>query len=216
MKAVREFLMVTWVIQKAAESAQAAAEAAKRITALRIGATRKTGSPTRPPPVTATRSATTGTRGPAREDRIFLRLVYARLVVAQPVLMQASEAGHLSLRQAILIKHRDDEPKITPRACVEHVLACADPLTTCASQRKPEPRRASRCLGHSPASEVLRVSLSVQELIRPLQEHGSPQGVSNRWPPQAQRPARSIAALPATSWQHDYPLGFVPVIPGPG
>ena len=42
--------------------------------------------------------------------------------------MQASEAGHLSLRQAILIKHRDDEPKITPRACVEHVLACADPL----------------------------------------------------------------------------------------
>jgi hypothetical protein len=32
--------MVTWVIQKAAESAQAAAEAAKRITALRTGASR--------------------------------------------------------------------------------------------------------------------------------------------------------------------------------
>jgi hypothetical protein len=40
MRAVREFLMVTWVIQKAAESAQAAAEAAKRITALRTGASR--------------------------------------------------------------------------------------------------------------------------------------------------------------------------------
>ena len=41
MRAVREFLMVTWVIQKAAESAPAAAEAAKRIAALRTGASRK-------------------------------------------------------------------------------------------------------------------------------------------------------------------------------
>ena len=41
MRAVREFLMVTWVIQKAAESGQAAAEAAKRIAALRTGASRK-------------------------------------------------------------------------------------------------------------------------------------------------------------------------------
>jgi aminoglycoside phosphotransferase (APT) family kinase protein len=40
MRAVREFLMVTWVIQKAAESVQAAAEAAKRIAALRTGASR--------------------------------------------------------------------------------------------------------------------------------------------------------------------------------
>jgi len=45
MRAVREFLMVTWVIQKAAESAQAAAEAAKRITALRTGASRKDWQP---------------------------------------------------------------------------------------------------------------------------------------------------------------------------
>jgi aminoglycoside phosphotransferase (APT) family kinase protein len=45
MKAVREFLMVTWVIQKAAESAQAAAEATKRITALRTGASRKNWKP---------------------------------------------------------------------------------------------------------------------------------------------------------------------------
>jgi len=41
MRAVREFLMVTWVIQKAPESAPAAAEAAKRIAALRTGASRK-------------------------------------------------------------------------------------------------------------------------------------------------------------------------------
>jgi len=45
MRAVREFLMVTWVIQKAAESAQAAAEAAKRIAALRTGASRKDWQP---------------------------------------------------------------------------------------------------------------------------------------------------------------------------
>src|ERR1700722_2489300 len=40
MRAVREFLMVTWVIQKAPESEQAAAEATKRIAALRTGASR--------------------------------------------------------------------------------------------------------------------------------------------------------------------------------
>ena len=45
MRAVREFLMVTWVIQKAPESEQAAAEAAKRIAALRIGASRKDWQP---------------------------------------------------------------------------------------------------------------------------------------------------------------------------
>ncbi len=45
MRSVREFLMVTWVIQKAPESAQAAAEAAKRITALRTGASRKDWQP---------------------------------------------------------------------------------------------------------------------------------------------------------------------------
>ena len=45
MRAVREFLMVTWVIQKAAESAQAAAEARKRIAALRTGAGRKDWQP---------------------------------------------------------------------------------------------------------------------------------------------------------------------------
>ena len=45
MRAVREFLMVTWVIQKAPESGQAAAEAAKRITALRTGASRQDWQP---------------------------------------------------------------------------------------------------------------------------------------------------------------------------
>jgi len=45
MRSVREFLMVTWVIQKAAESGQAAAEAAKRIKALRTGASRKDWQP---------------------------------------------------------------------------------------------------------------------------------------------------------------------------
>ena len=40
MREVREFLMVTWVMQKAPEDAWAAAEAAKRITALRTGASR--------------------------------------------------------------------------------------------------------------------------------------------------------------------------------
>ncbi len=41
MRAVREFLMVTWVIQKAGESDRIAAEARKRITALRDNTSRK-------------------------------------------------------------------------------------------------------------------------------------------------------------------------------
>jgi Ser/Thr protein kinase RdoA (MazF antagonist) len=45
MRAVREFLMVTWVIQRAAESEQAAAEATKRISALRTGTSRKDWQP---------------------------------------------------------------------------------------------------------------------------------------------------------------------------
>jgi Ser/Thr protein kinase RdoA (MazF antagonist) len=45
MRAIREFLMVTWVIQKAPESEQAAAEASKRIAALRTGASRKDWQP---------------------------------------------------------------------------------------------------------------------------------------------------------------------------
>ena len=45
MRAVREFLMVTWVIQKANESERVAAEASKRITALRTGASRKDWEP---------------------------------------------------------------------------------------------------------------------------------------------------------------------------
>lgn len=45
MRAVREFLMVTWVIQKADESPHAAAETRKRITALRTGASRKDWQP---------------------------------------------------------------------------------------------------------------------------------------------------------------------------
>ena len=45
MRAVREFLMVTWVIQQAGDSQKAAAEACKRITALRTGASRKDWEP---------------------------------------------------------------------------------------------------------------------------------------------------------------------------
>jgi Ser/Thr protein kinase RdoA (MazF antagonist) len=45
MRAVREFLMITWVIQKAPESGQAAAEATKRIAALRTGASRQDWQP---------------------------------------------------------------------------------------------------------------------------------------------------------------------------
>ena len=45
MRAVREFLMVTWVIQGATESEHVAAEAAKRIAALRTGASRKDWQP---------------------------------------------------------------------------------------------------------------------------------------------------------------------------
>jgi thiamine kinase-like enzyme len=45
MRAVREFLMVTWVVQKAAESDWAAAEARNRISALRTGASRKDWQP---------------------------------------------------------------------------------------------------------------------------------------------------------------------------
>ena len=41
MRAVREFLMVTWVIQQAGDSQKAAAEASKRIMALRTGGSRK-------------------------------------------------------------------------------------------------------------------------------------------------------------------------------
>lgn len=45
LRSVREFLMVTWVIQQAAESDQMAAEARKRISALRTGASRKDWQP---------------------------------------------------------------------------------------------------------------------------------------------------------------------------
>jgi thiamine kinase-like enzyme len=45
LRFIREFLMVTWLIQKAAESDQAAAEAHKRISALRTGASRKDWQP---------------------------------------------------------------------------------------------------------------------------------------------------------------------------
>jgi aminoglycoside phosphotransferase (APT) family kinase protein len=45
MRAVREFLMVTWVIQKAEESERVAAEATKRIAGLRTGASRKDWKP---------------------------------------------------------------------------------------------------------------------------------------------------------------------------
>ena len=40
LREVREFVMVTWLIQKAAEDARAAAESTKRIAALRTGASR--------------------------------------------------------------------------------------------------------------------------------------------------------------------------------
>jgi aminoglycoside phosphotransferase (APT) family kinase protein len=45
MRAVREFLMVPWVIQQASESPRMAAEARKRISALRTGASRKDWEP---------------------------------------------------------------------------------------------------------------------------------------------------------------------------
>jgi len=45
LREIREFLMVTWVIQKAAESEQIAAEARKRIEALRTGASRRDWQP---------------------------------------------------------------------------------------------------------------------------------------------------------------------------
>jgi Ser/Thr protein kinase RdoA (MazF antagonist) len=45
MRTVREFLMVTWIIQGAGESQRTAAEASKRIAALRTGASRKDWKP---------------------------------------------------------------------------------------------------------------------------------------------------------------------------
>lgn len=45
MREIREFLMVTWVMQKAPEDAWAAAETTKRIKALRTGASRKDWEP---------------------------------------------------------------------------------------------------------------------------------------------------------------------------
>ena len=45
LREVREFLMVTWVIQKASENETTAAEARKRIAALRTGASRKDWQP---------------------------------------------------------------------------------------------------------------------------------------------------------------------------
>lgn len=45
MRAVREFLMVTWIIQGAKGNERVASEAAKRISALRTGASRKDWQP---------------------------------------------------------------------------------------------------------------------------------------------------------------------------
>ena len=66
--------------------------------------------------------------GERREDRVLLRFVLAPLVVTQPVLVQAGKAGHLYLREAVLLKDRDDVAEITLRACVQNVVTCADPL----------------------------------------------------------------------------------------
>ena len=66
--------------------------------------------------------------GERREDRDFLRPVLARLVVTQLDLMQAGQARHLRLSKAVLLKDPDDVAQIPLRACVEDVLACADPL----------------------------------------------------------------------------------------
>ena len=57
--------------------------------------------------------------GEGREDRDFLRLVLARLVVTQPVLMQAGQAGDLLLGKAVGVKDPDDVAEIAFRACVE-------------------------------------------------------------------------------------------------
>jgi hypothetical protein len=38
---IREFIMATWIVQKASESAKTAAEARKRLDALRTGASRR-------------------------------------------------------------------------------------------------------------------------------------------------------------------------------
>jgi hypothetical protein len=45
LREIREFLMVTWLIQKAAEDKRAALEAPRRISALRTGASRKDWEP---------------------------------------------------------------------------------------------------------------------------------------------------------------------------
>lgn len=66
---IREFVMVTWLIQKAAEDAQSAAEAAKRIIALRTAPAGWTGSRSRRPQTrfqAVSQSATAGIRPPAR------------------------------------------------------------------------------------------------------------------------------------------------------
>jgi len=42
---IREFIMTTWVVQKASENEKTSAEARKRIDALRMGASRKDWSP---------------------------------------------------------------------------------------------------------------------------------------------------------------------------
>jgi hypothetical protein len=66
--------------------------------------------------------------GERREDRDFLRLVLARLVVTQPVLMQAGQAGDLLLGEVVGVQDPDHVAEIAFRACVIDVLACADPL----------------------------------------------------------------------------------------
>src|SRR6266566_106478 len=86
----------------------------------------------------------------------------------------------------------------------------------CAPQKEQEPRRASRSLGRSPADEVLRVSLSIHEVIRPAPgtwftpTSTGPADLLRRTRP----PARSLAALLMISSQHDHPLGVAPVMPG--
>ncbi len=98
----------------------------------------------------------------------------AGLVVAQPVLVQAGQAGHLSLGKAVLLEERDDVAKVPFRACVENVLACADPVHNPAHLGDRQNHGALPVpFGRSPAGEVSYVSLSVRGLIRPPHEHGS-------------------------------------------
>ena len=115
--------------------------------------------------------------GERREDRISFGWCLPVLYSLSRSWCRPVRAADLPLREAASLEHRDDIAKITLRACVEDLLACADSLDNPAHLRK------SHNHGALPVPLVARQSVryylsapSLHQVIRSAPERGSRHG----------------------------------------